>query len=239
MVSERLSSRAMPGDRRSARALFLAFTLLSAPLLAQDPPQPPPREAQGTGIEVTPQFVYRLDGNVETDFADDLVSDDAEVEAGAAFGLTVSIPLNDWFQVEFLARSQDTELVLDGGLFGRPAKLGDLSIEHYHVGALIQWGSGQVEPFFAGSLGLARLDLDRPGAATEEKLSGSIGGGAKVMFSQRFGLRLEGRWFWTNLGSDGSDDRCRNDFDDDDDCFHYNDDGIYQGEASVGLLFRF
>lgn len=201
---------------------------------------PPPRDAGGSGVEVTPQFVYRLEGNVETDFADDLVGDDAQVEEGAAFGLTVSIPLNDWFQIEFLARSQDTELVLDGGLFGQPETIGDLSIEHYHAGALIQWGSGQVEPFIAASLGVARLDLDLPGASTEEKLSGSIGGGAKIMFNQRFGLRLEGRWFWTNLGDDsGDDDRCHDDFGNDDDCFHYNDDGIYQGEASVGLLFRF
>ena len=222
---------------RRTRFAPVFLTFLTASLAAAQPSPPP---ETGSGVEVVPQFIYRFEGNVETDLADDLIADDAQVDASGGFGVTVSIPLSDWFQVEFLARSQDTELSLDGGLFGRPARIGDLTIQHYHAGALVSWGSGQIEPFIAGSLGLARLDLDLPGADTEEKLSGSIGGGAKIMFSRRVGLRLEGRYFWTNLEDDSHDgDDCRDDIIDDEDCFRYDDDGIYQGEASVGLLFRF
>jgi hypothetical protein len=215
-----------------ARSLLFGLVLLAAPSLAQQVPAP---SEPGSGIEVTPQFIYRFEGNVETNFADGLIADDAQVEEGEGFGLTVSFPVSYWFHVEFLARSQNTELALDSGLFGRPNRIGDLSIQHYHAGALVQWGSGQIQPFVAFSLGLALLDLDLPGADTEQKLSGSLGGGAKIMFSRNVGVRLEGRWFWTNLNDDSYNGGHCNDYD----CFQYNDDGIYQGEASVGLLFRF
>ena len=74
-----------------------------------------------------------------------------------------------------------------------------------------------------------------PGAAAENKFSGSIGGGVKIFLTDNIGLRFEGRGFWTLL-DDGEDYYY-------DDCYHCGDYYDYgysntfdQAQFSTGLI---
>ena len=201
----------------------LALLALFAPVAALAAP--------GDGhIEITPQIGYRIEGAVEV--ADDnFLSGDAEIDEGEVVGATLGFPLTRNFQIEILARQQETALRSDGGLFENPTKIADLDITQLNVGLAAQWGSGQVQPFFGVSIGVAQLDPDLPNTDTEEQFSASMGGGVKVYFNDHFGFRFEGRGWYTSIDDDR--DYC------DRNCYDYEDSGIYQIEGTAGVIFSF
>ncbi|HEX6898459.1 MAG TPA: outer membrane beta-barrel protein [Thermoanaerobaculia bacterium] len=205
------------------RAFFFLLFLLPAAAFAQ-----PPGYLDTGRFELTPFVGYRLEGDFEaSDFADV----DVEVDEGAAFGLIFDIPLDPNWQIELLANRQETAFVSDEGLFNPAAELGDVTLTHLHVGILFQWGLGQVSPFITGSLGLAHIEPEFDDLDADDRFATSFGGGVKLFLADNVGLRLEGRWYWTDLGDD---------FDDDD--FHHHDDegaGLFQVEGSVGLVIAF
>lgn len=174
-------------------------------------------------FELTPSVGYRLVGDIEVEDVR-VFTDDLEVDESSTYGLFFDIPLNRWLQLEIMANRQDSELLADGGLFGREVVLADVEITYVHVGLLWQWGSGQVSPYVVGSLGLAQISPELPGVSDEDRPSLSFGGGVKVFFSDNVGLRLEGRGYYVAL-------------DDDDDDRWEDEDSLTQAEASVGLIF--
>jgi opacity protein-like surface antigen len=209
--------------RRSILGIALALALVPPAALAQ---------TSLYRFELTPTVSHRWGGEISGgDSA--LFATDLDVDSGIAFGVTFDIPLSPRLQLELLANRQATDLRFDRGLFGDSSSVADIDITYYHVGLLWQWGHERVTPFFVASLGGTNLDLDLPGAASEDRFSLSLGGGVKVLFSDHVGLRFEGRGFFTDLGSsDGR--RC-------DDGFRRYDDRCYgdelnQGQASVGLI---
>jgi hypothetical protein len=212
------------------KALFaLTFLIAAVPAAAQ----PRYHTSRSGQFEITPLAGFRLAGefNAGNDrFDDGFLSADAEIEEGEFYGAILGIPLTSNWKLELLANRQDSTFIIDEGLFGPVVELGDLTLSYYHAGLAYEWGLGQVRPFITGSLGLARFDPDFPELNAENRFSGSLGGGVKIFFSEAVGLRLEGRGYWTDLG-----------FDDDDDRFdrYDSDEGLYQGEASAGLIIAF
>ena len=219
-----------------SRKWIVLVVLLLAPAaaFAQDANQANNAYTRGR-FELTPTFSYNFGGTISAEdvyFSDfDLEADDSE-----AYGVTFGIPLSPWAQIELLASRQQTQLAYDRGLFGGTRGAADFDVSYYHVGGLFQWGNGQIHPFVVASLGIAELNPDLPGAHSESKFSGSIGGGVKIFFTDNIGLRLEGRGFWTLL--DGNNDDYHYD-----DCHHYDCGYDYgysntfdQGQASAGLI---
>lgn len=202
------------------KALFAVLLLL--PLL------PASAAAQFPRFEITPTVGYRFNGDFDLS-GDDLFDQNAEIEESSVFGATVDIPLNENWQLELLANRQESTFILDEGLFEPETELGDVDLSYFHVGLLYQWGLGQVNPYFAFSGGLARIEPDFSALEAENRFSASLAGGVKFFFSPNVGLRLEGRGYWTNLDTE---------FNDDDDRFdRYDDsDALYQGEVSAGLI---
>lgn len=201
------------------KAIFL-LSLLLLPALAQ---------AQARRFELTPTVGYRFKGDFTAD--SDLFNRnlDVSVDEGATFGAFFDIPLNESWQIEILANRQNSAFIVDEGLFTPEQDLGDVTIDYVHAGLLVQWGPGQVSGFVSGGVGLARVDPDFPEVASENRFSGNLGGGVKILFAPNIGLRLEGRGYWVDLdtGFRGRYDR----FD--------SDEGLYQGEASAGLIIAF
>ncbi len=188
-------------------------------------------QAQAGGrFELTPTLIYRGVGDVDVEDID-IFDDSLEIDEGTALGVHLGIPLGRMVSLELLANRQETELLADGGLFSEETVIADVDISYYHVGLALQFGNGQVHPFVAGSLGLARIEVDLPGTTDVDRPSASLGGGVKIFFGEHFGLRLEGRGYYIALDDD--EDR-----DDDRDHDRWeNEDSVTQAEASVGLIF--
>jgi opacity protein-like surface antigen len=202
------------------RAIFVLCLLLLPAAAAS---------AQTRRFELTPTVGYRFKGEFQAN--NDLFNRnlDVSIDEGATFGVIFDVPLTENWQLEFLANRQDSSFIVDEGLFTPEQNLGDVTIDYFSAGFLFQWGPGQVNGFVSGGVGLARIDPDFPEVAAENRFSGNLGGGVKILFAPNVGLRLEGRGYWVDLdtGFEGRYDR----FD--------SDEGLYQGEASAGLIISF
>ncbi len=210
------------------KRLILGFALLLAlsPLAAR---------AQGPlyRFELTPTASYNFGGTIQGGH-DSLFNSDLEVKDSEAFGVTFDIPLGSAIQLELLASRQSSELRFDRGLFGGTTGVADFDVSYYHVGILWQFGDHRISPFVVASLGVGNLNPGVPGASSENRFSGSLGGGVKVFFSDNVGLRFEGRGFFTDLGNSDSNHH------DNYYCDYYYDscygNDFAQGQASVGLI---
>ena len=182
--------------------------------------------AQSHRFELTPYAGWRFDGefNVDSDFLDER---DVRVDEGSSFGVIFDVPLNPNWQLEFIANRQNSEFIVDAGLFTPEQSLGDVTVDLVNAGILYQWGPGQVQGFLSGGLGVARIEPDRDDVEAESRFSGNLGGGVKIFFAENVGLRFEGRGYWVDLETDFEDDH-RDRFE--------SDEGLWQGEASVGLI---
>jgi opacity protein-like surface antigen len=206
--------------------LALALLLALAPLAASAQPGPRYR------FELTPTVAYNFGGTLQGS-SDSIFDSDLEVQDSGAYGINLDIPLGSAIQLELLANRQASELRFDRGLFGGTQGIADIDVTYYHVGILWQFGDHRVSPYVVASLGVANLNPDIPGASSENRFSGSLGGGVKVFFSDNVGLRFEGRGFFTDLGDNGNNGygyRCDYYYDS---CYG-ND--FTQGQASVGLI---
>lgn len=187
--------------------------------------------AQTDSIDLTVFAGYRSGGDFIADpdlfdrFVDEFEVDDADV-----YGLALGIPISRSFAVELLYSRQETELSFDDGFFVDPVFLSDIEVSYFHAGMRWQWAPGQVQPYVAAGLGVARLSPDDALLDTEHRFSGSLGAGVRIMPTDHVGLRLEARGYFTDL-SDYDDRRCcRDDYDNGD---------LYQVEATAGIVFAF
>lgn len=199
------------------RKALILFALLLIPAAAF---------AQTHRFELTPYAGWRFDGefNVDSDFLDER---DVRVDEGGSFGVIFDVPLTPNWQLEFIANRQNSEFIVDAGLFTPEESLGDVTVDLVNAGILYQWGPGQVQGFFSGGLGIARIEPDRNDVEAESRFSGNLGGGVKIFFAENVGVRFEGRGYWVDLETDFEDDH-RDRFE--------SDEGLWQGEASVGLI---
>ena len=185
-------------------------------------------------VELTPTVGFRFGGTLDGQ-QNDLFDTDLEVANGAAYGVTLDIPLSPRTQLELLASRQPTELRFSRDLFGDATDVADLDVSYYQLGLLWQWGDRRVSPFFVVGAGVATLSPDLPGASSESRFSASIGGGVKLFLAPNLGLRFEGRGFVSDFA--GGDRRRSGRCDSwNDDCYG-ND--FSQGQASIGLILAF
>lgn len=183
--------------------------------------------AQNTGIEFTPFFGVRGGGTIARG-TNDIFGQDVQVDESLVFGATLGIPLTRNLELEILGEHQPSEVVIDEDLFGGEGDIADIGVTYIHAGLNYEFDAGRnVRPFLGGSLGVAMLDLDLPGTSNETRLSGSLGGGVKYYVTRNFGLRFEGRGFWTDI-----DDREWDEF-------WETDRDFYQAEARLGFILSF
>ena len=184
-------------------------------------------------FELTPFAVFPFGGEFESD--DEFDFFDFDIDDGSGYGLSLGFPLSRNFQIELFWSHQESDLTAESDLFFGDFTITDIDIDYYHAGVLYQFGPGQFRPFIAASVGVTELDPGDPLLESESRFSLGVGAGAKIYFSQHFGLRLEARAFTTVI--DEGDDFC--DRDRRRDCFY--DDGTYflQAELRGGLLFAF
>jgi opacity protein-like surface antigen len=195
------------------RRVILVLSLLLVPAAAL---------AQAGHVELSPRVGYRLSGAFDPNL-------NIKVDESVDYGVALDLPLSQNWQFEILANRQQTSFSVDRGLLSTENKLGDVDLTVIHGGFLLEWGVGQVSPFLVASAGVTHIEPQFNELDSDTRFSASLGGGVKVFFTQNVGLRFEARGYWTDLdtGFNGRYDR------------YDHGDGLYQGEASAGLIFAF
>lgn len=221
------------------RRVLLALLLLAAPavLSAQsnidrDRDWRNRRHAVNDDVfELTPFGGYRWGGTIRAD-RNSLFEEDVDVASNGSYGVNFGIPLGiSRSKLELMVNRQDTALQAGGGLFTPNDRLADFQITYYHAGLMMPLSGdpSSPSPFVVVSAGVANLKPDIRGVSADNRFSASVGLGLKVPLNSHVGIRVEGRGYFTSLGTE---DRCNRCYDE------YNRD-LYQGEANVGLVISF
>lgn len=194
----------MRSDRTAFR--FLPFLLIAALGAATAP-------AAGAGFELTPTVSYRSsDYECTGSTVLNVVAPPcgigvrSEAEDGEAFGVVAGFEVAPGWAIEVLANREETELdvrALPGFLFLFPPTNADFTVTHLQVGVARTWGEGTLQPFAGIAAGVTQAEAEHPDQHhvefDEDAPSASAGGGVKIGFNDRLGLRLEGRVYWVDL----------------------------------------
>lgn len=183
--------------------------------------------AQALDFEITPFVGYRFGGQ----FEDPTTTDSVDVKEAASFGLAVDVGYAPGKAIQVLYSRQSTEM--------EDAAPGlDVDVEYIHIGGVGTFPSDtEFLPYLVGSIGATRFSPS--GALDDEtQFSASLGGGLKYFFNDRFGLRFEGRGYFTFFDTDAalfciSDQTgatCR---------LRAKSSVVWQIEAQAGFTFRF
>ena len=209
------------------RLLWLVVLLLAAAGSA----------VQAQTIEITPLVGYRFGGSLQGAPGSGPGSESSvelEVDDAAAFGVQVGYRVGEG-EIELLYARQDTELQTAALFAGAPVF--ELALETWQIGGTYLFGDddARARPFVAVGLGLTRLLPEPSGLSDETRFSASFGAGVKLWLGRHFGIRLEGRGFFTVLDSDS-----RRVCDSDSGCLiRITGSELSQAEARAGLILRF
>lgn len=201
---------------------ILVLSICAVPALAENP-----------RVEISPFIGFRLEGEFDSGTFDDFFNpfDDLNIASGESYGIVADFAIGRNFMFELIATRQESEVELNTFVLLPNDNLFDVDLDYLHAGFIYQWRPGQVQPFLGMSVGLTRIDPNTREASDLDRPSFSLGGGAKLMFTDHFGVRLEGRIFWTYIDDDVGD-FCN--------C-GVRDDSVYlvQPELRGGLIFAF
>ncbi|MDB4582688.1 hypothetical protein N9164_06020 [Draconibacterium sp.] len=133
-------------------------------------------------VELTPLYGYTISGKVTGYYGT------YDVKDNPMFGGMLSVEIDRGSYVELSYVRTNTDLVitkrdLDINKVG-------LGVEHYQVGMLREFKEGKVAPFGKVMLGTTRYVQTSEGDRRYWLFSLGVGLGAKIMFSERIGLRL-------------------------------------------------
>ena len=219
------------------RKVYLLLVLLAVPasLFAQ-----PWRGGRGrrydryydNRFELTPFLGYTWGGTIYSDVTD-VFGQDVESASSANYGLNFGIPLGDTsMKLDLMVNRQDTDLrATGGGIFEPDNRVANFHVTYYHAGLEIPFDrSPNATPYFVVSAGVANLDPDINGVSPSNRFSGSVGVGVKMPINPQFGVRLEGRGYFTSLGD--STDNCYH-------CYNTTSRTFAQGQVNLGFFLSF
>lgn len=147
-------------------------------------------------IEITPFYGYQLNGKVVG------YSGDLNVRDASSYGLMLDVTVKKGMQVELYYSRSDTRADFVE-YRGPTVKLTDVSVNYFQLGFLRTVKKmNNISVYGVGSLGATLFSPsgNRYDGSPEDLyfedwwlFSVTMGGGAKVMFSEKVGLRFEGR----------------------------------------------
>ena len=115
------------------------------------------------------------------------------------FGVVIDIPLplREGAALELMFLYMDTKLQFDQYSYGIVVESETFQtvVEYYQIGGVneIEVPGSKVKPFGALTLGAARFNPKGSTRGDEWFFAGTIGAGAKIMASEKIGIRLQGR----------------------------------------------
>jgi hypothetical protein len=169
-----------------------------------------PALARAQSFELTPYAGYRSSSQINgttVETVDRTILQNIDFKNGAVFGLWFDITLRPRLQVEIIGEGMPTTIQGTNDTTGKMTDAYDITLYHFQLGLLyeiIETGIAtdqvKVRPFVMGALGTTVFDPsgDRGG---ESRFSASFGVGFKTMFSERLGVRVQGRYMWTHMNA--------------------------------------
>ena len=189
------------------------------------------RTAHAQDYALTVYGGYR-DGGSFRDVSSDQTLD---IQGSGAFAISLDLPLDSRHQAQVFVSRQRSELGIEQTA-AAPA-VGNqlpLTVTYVHVGGTYFFngpiGKG---PYAAGGLGITVFELDLSGSEAEVRPSLNLGFGYQALLGERVALRFEARWYVTLVDSSGGlfcSGGC---------VASIKGDAVTQGEALIGLSFRF
>ncbi|HEY8713656.1 MAG TPA: outer membrane beta-barrel protein [Thermoanaerobaculia bacterium] len=192
------------------------------------------RRYQDNRFELTPFGGYTWGGTIFSDTTN-LFNQDVTAASSGNYGLNFGIPIGySNMKLELMVNRQDTSLTAGGGgLFEPDNRIANFHVTYYHGGLLIPFNASRnVTPFVVVSAGVGNLQPDMEGVSASNRFSASAGVGVKVPVSENFGVRLEGRGFFTSLGASNNFNDCRR-------CSDSGGHDFYQGQVNLGFVISF
>ena len=186
-----------------------------------------PAAVRAQRVEVAPVFGVRVGG----DLFELVTSQPVDLDAARALGVVVDVPLGDGLQVEAFFTHQDARVDVPASPFG-PAARWRVTVDHWMVGGLQEFGGDRARPFLTGLLGLTRYAAQ---GDNEIRFAASAGGGVKLFPLRRLGVRLDGRLFATLVDAEGRAVACSPGF-----CLvGFEVDVVWQAEFTAGVVVVF
>ena len=213
-----------------AAGLFLSIT--SIPAAAQL------REmSHGPRVQIAAFGGYQWGGSFNTTASGAVPAGTLHINDAPNWGGILSFMADPYTAVELWYLRQDNGIAFDR-VSGLNTDLGGFATNYFQIGARQEFPTGiPIRPFLGGGLGITVFDPKAGGLGTSTRFSFSLGGGAQWMAgqAQRFGLRLDGRWWVTPVPSNDYGVWC-----DYWGCFvAQGTEWVNQGQVSLGLVVGF
>jgi hypothetical protein len=165
----------------------MIFALGLLPTFAQ-------QSTAGDRFEIAPFVGYHFGGKIR------VREGDISIKDNIGYGIMVDIALRPGTKLEILYSHQPSELRLKRYATGIRETLFDASVDYWQIGGLQEfYKQGITQPFAVATLGVTHLNPKSVNASSELRFSFGFGGGAKIMPSEHFGFRLDGRLYLTYI----------------------------------------
>ncbi|MCU4156672.1 hypothetical protein J1N10_11850 [Carboxylicivirga sp. A043] len=183
-------------------------------------------------IELTPIYGYSLNGHIN------LYRAKFKMDNSDHFGGILSVALSSGTLAEFSYTRAKTSARFEDFLTGERTNY-DMAIDYFQLGTVRELNDGPLVPFGMASLGITWFNMTTHGVSDHVSFSAALGGGIKYYFSDRIGIRLQGRLLlpmyfsggglFVGIGSGGTSSGAS------------VSTGVLtvQGDFSGGLIFRF
>lgn len=156
---------------------------------------------------------------------------DAKLQDSFHGGVMLGLAQRGYGDVYLFYSRQQSDLLLHRDA---AAPLDQMTIEYWHLAGTLYFSDSALRPYVSSSIGLSRFSPDSA-RDTTNKFSLGLATGLNYQFTTNLALFAEFRGFATFFGDDSSiacrsDERCT---------WYISRDTFWQGQANLGLQFRF
>jgi Outer membrane protein beta-barrel domain len=157
---------------------------------------------------------------------------DLDVTSAFLFGIRGEYRFSRQVGLEFEWSHADPEVKIDA----TEEHLADLSVNHYEGTFNFYWGQPSTQVYMALGAGASSFSADIEGenSRSETKFTGIFGLGVTKWVKENLGLRLDGRYRWTDVNGEDSI-YCDPFFG----CYDYDTSWYGSGEITGGVTYQF